>query len=138
MLAIVDAGPLYASLDVREAAHRQSVTVLGRLDLTLVIPALVLAEAAYLAGERLGARVEAAFLRGIAALDAVIEAPTPADLRRMAELVERYGDFPLGATDASIVALAERLGTDLIVTLDRRHFSAVKPRHCPAFHLLPE
>ena len=71
-------------------------------------------------------------------MDALVEAPTPADLRRMAELVEQYGDFPLGATDASVVALAERLGTDLIVTLDRRHFGAVRPRHCPAFRLLPE
>ena len=36
------------------------------------------------------------------------------------------------------VSLAERLNTDLIITLDRRHFSAVRPRHCPAFRLLPE
>ena len=133
MLAIVDAGPLYASLDAREAAHGPSVSVLSRLDLTLVIPALVLAEAAYLAGERLGARVEAALLRGIAEMDALVEAPTLADLRRMAELVEQYADFPLGATDASVVALAERFGTNLIVTLDRRHFGAVRPRHGAAF-----
>jgi predicted nucleic acid-binding protein len=52
--------------------------------------------------------------------------------------VEQYADFPLGAADASVVALAERLGTDLIVTLDHRHFGAVRPRHCPAFRLLPE
>ena len=138
MLAIVDAGPLYASLDVREPAHGAVVTVLRRLDLTLVVPALALAEAAYLAGERLGARVEAALLRGLADMDTLVEAPTPADLRRMADLVEQYSDFPLGAADASIVALAERLDTDLIVTLDRRHFGAVRPRHCAAFRLLPE
>ena len=44
----------------------------------------------------------------------------------------------LGGTDASVVALAERLNTDLIITLDRRHFNAVRPRHCLAFRLLPE
>jgi hypothetical protein len=36
------------------------------------------------------------------------------------------------------VALAERLGSDIVVTLDRRHFAAVTPRHCSAFQLLPE
>ncbi len=72
----------------------------------------------------------------LAGLD--VEAPAPADWPRIAELVERYGDFPLGGTDASVVALAERLDTDLVITLDVRHFGAVRPRHCPAFRLLPE
>jgi hypothetical protein len=35
------------------------------------------------------------------------------------------------------VALAERLGTDVVITLDRRHFENIRPRHCPAFRLLP-
>jgi predicted nucleic acid-binding protein len=49
-----------------------------------------------------------------------------------------YRDFPLGGVDASVVALAERLNTDLVVTLDRRHFPAIRPRHVPAFRLLPD
>jgi uncharacterized protein len=40
--------------------------------------------------------------------------------------------------NASIVALAERLRTEVIITFDRRHFAAVRPRHCASFHLLPE
>jgi uncharacterized protein len=32
-----------------------------------------------------------------------------ADSLRMAELVETYADFPLGTTDAAVVAVAERL-----------------------------
>jgi uncharacterized protein len=57
---------------------------------------------------------------------------------RIAELVRQYANFPLGGTDASVVALAERLNTDLRITLDRRHFSAIRPRHCAAFRLFPE
>ena len=102
----------------------------------LVIPALVVAEATYFIGRRLGPAAEAAFLRGLAGLD--VEAPAAGDWPRIAELVEQYGDFPLGGTDASIVALAERLGTDLLITLDVRHFGAVRPRHCEAFRLLPD
>ena len=46
--------------------------------------------------------------------------------------------LPIGGTDASVIALAERLDTDLIVTLDYRHFRAVRPYHCLAFWLLPD
>jgi predicted nucleic acid-binding protein len=55
----------------------------------------------------------------------------------MAELVEHNQNFPLGGTDASVVALAERLDAPIIVTLDRRHFAAVRPRHRKAFELPP-
>jgi len=56
---------------------------------------------------------------------------------RMSELVEQYADFPLGGIDASVIALAERLGAPTVVTLDRRHFAAVRPRHRDAFELVP-
>ena len=138
MLTIVDAGPLYSIADDDDAGHDRSVEVFQTRGLEFVIPALILGEAAYLVSVRLGPRAEAAFLRGVASLDADVQAPTPDDLSRMAELVDRYADFPLGAADASVVALAERLGTDLVVTHDHRHFRVVRPRHCAAFRLLPE
>lgn len=56
----------------------------------------------------------------------------------MSELVEQYADLPLGTTDASVIALAERLDINEIATLDRRHFTVVRPRHVDAFTLLPE
>jgi len=59
------------------------------------------------------------------------------ELERMAELVETYADFPLGTTDAAVIAVAERLGIVEIATLDRRHFHAVRPRHASNFTLLP-
>jgi predicted nucleic acid-binding protein len=62
---------------------------------------------------------------------------SPADLTRMAELVRAYADFPLGAADASVVAVAERFGVDQVATLDRRHFGTVKPSHAAALTLLP-
>src|SRR5207244_1969356 len=110
--------------------------LLERPDLQLVIPALVIAEVAYMIGRRLGPRAEARFLRALEQLD--VEAPIAADWPRIAELVEEYGDFQLGGTDASVVALAERLDTALVITLDHRHFSAIRPRHCAAFELLPD
>jgi predicted nucleic acid-binding protein len=135
MLAVVDAGPLYATADADDDHHEACRAVLSRADLRLVVPALVVAEATYFVGRRLGAAAEAAFLQGLGSLD--VEGPAREDFQRIAELVERYANFPLGGTDASVVALAERIGAGTVVTLDRRHFAAVKPRHLETFELLP-
>ena len=56
----------------------------------------------------------------------------------MADLVDRYASLPLGAADASVVAIAERLGITRIATVDRRDFTVVRPRHIPAFELIPD
>ncbi|MHA6785706.1 hypothetical protein ACVGOW_32620 [Pseudonocardia saturnea] len=55
----------------------------------------------------------------------------------MAQLVEQYADFPLGGSDASVVAIAERRSITTILTIDRRHFTAVRPNHIESFELLP-
>jgi uncharacterized protein len=134
-LAVVDAGPLYAAADADDEDHLASRTALARADLRLIVPALVVAEATYFVGRRLGAAAESKFLAGVAKLD--VEGPSREDFARMAELVEQYADFPLGGTDASVIALAERLDAPTILTLDHRHFAAVTPRHRKVFQLLP-
>ena len=62
---------------------------------------------------------------------------TVADFARMADLVVTYGSLPLGTTDASVVAVAERLKVAEVATLDRRHFTVVRPSHVNALTLLP-
>ena len=39
-------------------------------------------------------------------------------------------------TDASLIAIAERLGVTRVATLDRAQFTVVKPAHCDAFELV--
>jgi predicted nucleic acid-binding protein len=135
MLAVVDTGPLYAALDLDDDDHEACVTALGRSELRLVIPMLVVAEVSYLAATRLGAKAEAKFIDGLSDLD--VDGPPPQEWVRIAELIRQYASFPLGATDASVVALAERLGTPHVVTLDHRHFHAIRPNHCQTLQLLP-
>lgn len=136
MIAIVDAGPLYALVDERDVHHIECLRLLDRPDLQFVIPVLVLAEVSYLLGERMGASAEAQFCRHVGSFD--VEAPLREEWAAIAELVERYGDFPLGAADASVAMLADRLGTDLIVTLDRRHFATLRSARGRPYQLLPE
>ncbi|RCG31862.1 hypothetical protein DQ384_07825 [Sphaerisporangium album] len=56
----------------------------------------------------------------------------------MSLLVEAYAGLLLGAVDASVIAVAERLGITEVATLDRRHFTVVRPWHTTALVLLPE
>jgi uncharacterized protein len=134
-IAIVDSGPLVAVANRADPDHEACLAALEDPGYRLVIPALSVAEAAYLLGREAGSRVEARFARGLGAFD--VRAPARDDWARIADLVERYADLPLGTTDASVVALAERLDTDLVITLDRRHFTVVRPLHRPGLRLLP-
>jgi uncharacterized protein len=97
----------------------------------------VVAEVTYLLGTRRGWEAEVRFLGDIASGDLVLEPVHAADPVRIAELVARYSDLPLGTIDASVVAAAERLGVGQIATTDRRHFGVVRPEHVEAFDLLP-
>jgi predicted nucleic acid-binding protein len=103
----------------------------------LLVPAPVLTEVCYLLERERGAQAEAGFLRSVRDDVFTLVALTAADLDRMADLVEAYADLPLGATDASVVAVAERLGVHQVASLDHRHFAVVRPRHAAALEILP-
>jgi predicted nucleic acid-binding protein len=51
--------------------------------------------------------------------------------------MRRYGDLQIGLADASIVVLAERHGTSDILTLDLRHFQALRVGGRKRFRILP-
>ena len=134
-LAVVDTGALMAAIDRDDPWHSACTAVFARTDLRFIIPALCVAETTSMVARNQGPLVESRFLASLASMD--VRAPEPEDWTRIAELVEQYANFPLGGTDASVVALAERLRTDIVITLDRRHFATIKPRHHEGLRLLP-
>jgi predicted nucleic acid-binding protein len=136
-MLIVDSGPLLATAWSGDQDHRRCLELLESATWPLLVPALVIAEVAYLMGDRMGAEAELAFGRAFGSGELVIEPLEPTDLDRIVELMARYLDLPLGMADASVIAAAERLGATEIATLDRRHFSVVRPRHTETFALLP-
>lgn len=97
----------------------------------------MIGELAYWLGHRLSVQQEAAFLRRVAGDALPVVEPLSSDWARAADVVEEYGDWPLGTVDAVIVAMAERLGVTTIFTLDRRHFGAVRPAHREQFEIVP-
>lgn len=106
----------------------------------LLVPAPVIAEVGYLVGRARdgGPRAESLFLQAVADGDFSAVELTARDYRRMSELVLQYADFPLGTTDAAVVAVAERFGIAEIATLDRRHFTVIRPRHVDTLTLVPQ
>ena len=101
----------------------------------LIVPTLVLTEVVYLLGTRLGTHAELRFLGDLASGAFDIEPVHTTDWLRIADLVGRYQNLPLGTVDASVIACAERLGIDEVATVDRRHFTVVKPNR--TLSLLP-
>ncbi|WP_245721948.1 type II toxin-antitoxin system VapC family toxin [Nocardia crassostreae] len=134
---VVDAGPLYAYVDADDAHHEACLELLQTHRGPLVVPTLVITEAAYLIGTRLGAEAEVRFLGDFAEGLFTVEPVHPADWLRIAELVAKYRSLPLGTADASVIELAERRNLCQIATTDRRHFSIVRPRHTDQLTLLP-
>ena len=139
-MIVCDTGPIVAAAIRHDDDFRACTDLFTGLHLAarqILAPATVIAETGYLLNRLGGPEIEAGFLRSCAEGTFVLVDLTPDDLDRMAELVTTYKDFPLGTTDASVIAVAERLGVTEIATLDHRHFRAVRPRHVDALVMLP-
>jgi uncharacterized protein len=137
---VCDTGPLVAAALSNDTDHAACVRLFNDMHAAgrdLLIPAAVTAEVGYLLAREAGPRVESLFLRSLAEGDFAAVDLTAADYARMAELVDTYGDLPLGTTDASVIAVAERLKLTDVATLDRRHFTVVRPSHVNSLTLLP-
>jgi uncharacterized protein len=137
---VCDTGPLVAAAIRNDDDNRACTELFTGLHLAgrrILVPSPVVAEVGYLLGRKGGPKIEAAFLRSFAEGSLVCAPLEPADFARMAELVETYGDFPLGTTDAAVITLAERLGVTEVATLDHRHFASVRPKDGRSFTLLP-
>jgi len=135
-MILVDTGPLVAAANRKDARHAESVAALAAASRPRLVPGLVIAEVCYLLARDAGTAVEAQFLRSFSGFLTVVDV-TAVDLDRAAELVEQYANLPLDATDACLVALAERLKITDIATLDRRDFGIVRPCHVNALTLVP-
>lgn len=136
-MIVLDSGVLIAAVDIDDQHHAACVKLLDRRDEQFVVPAGVVVEVCWMLGRRVSIDAEASFLRGLGGEGLAVETITLADYQRVAELVDTYRNLPLGAVDAMVIAVAERLGVTTIGTVDRRDFSIVRPRHVTAFTLLP-
>lgn len=92
----------------------------------------------YLLQKLQGLRGEMPFLEEVAQGACELAAFTIADVAAAVAIIEQYRSLRIGLADASLVVLAERYGTRDILTLDERHFRALRPISGErSFRLLP-
>jgi uncharacterized protein len=137
MTVLVDSGFLFALLNPDEQHNRSVTDAFSNTPGPWLLPTPAITEVAYLLAKFLGASALATFLENLTASGIDLAEPAAEDYARAAELIRQYGDAPLDLVDALIVAVAERLNITTVLTLDRRHFHLVRPRHCAAFRILP-
>lgn len=137
-MIVLDTSVALAFMDRRDADHDLVREWMDELGDELVTTPLILAELDHLVS-RQGGAVAARALRDDFKHGAYQLEWWPSALPETIEVAERWASMELGVADASLVALAARVKTIEIATLDERHFRAVRPMNDPdgAFKLLP-
>ncbi len=136
-MIICDTSGLIAAYSATDARHRQVTRVLGSDPDALILSPYVLAELDYLVATRAGVRAELKVLGDVAAGVYRLAEFDRFDVARAAAVAERYQDMRIGLADASVVVLAARYRTTRLLTLDERHFRAIKPLNADTFSILP-
>ena len=133
---LLDTGALVSVLDRSQVHHEKCVRFFDGWDAPVVSTEAALTEATHLLGRVRNGRKACVefFLDG----GAVLVPATVPSLRRVRELLEEYADLPMDYTDATLVVLAEEIGTDLVFTTDRRDFRVYRIRGRKSFRIVPE
>jgi predicted nucleic acid-binding protein len=134
---LIDSSGLVAIADRRSRAHSTVAAIIEIPTNEIVIPAPAVPEASYVIATRMGHVALRHFVNDLALTSPRIEDLTSTDYLRIAEVLNTYADLQLDFVDASILAVAERLNIQHILTLDRRDFRVLRPRHCEYLELLP-
>jgi predicted nucleic acid-binding protein len=135
---VCDTNVLLAVLDADEADHMRSVEMMQATREDLVVPVPVLVELDYWLRKRHGSAPWREFVDDVAAGAYRLHHLDERQLQRAAELEVTYDSIRLGLVDAAVIVTCETLGETKVATLDHRHFSVVRPRHCEHLTLLPE
>jgi predicted nucleic acid-binding protein len=134
---IVDTSALLAYFDANEPDHNAVSRVIDGSDDALVVSPYVIAELDYLVATRVGVDAELEVLRELASGAWELAVFAVADLEQAASVIKKYRDQQIGAADASNVVLADRYQTRMIATLDRRHFTVLRPIGGGRFTVVP-
>ena len=102
---------------------------------TLVTTSAVITEAMYFVSSLSeGPEALASFAQAARLL--VYDCAQPSQLKDAARLMRKYSDTPMDFADATLVRLADELGTVEILTLDRRGFSTYRTSRGKHFRLV--
>jgi predicted nucleic acid-binding protein len=134
---LLDTSGLLSAIDAGQRHHAACAEVLTQAIPPLLLSPFVLAELDYLLATHVGSRDQLVFIDEVARGAYRLEPFGAQDVAAAAEVMRRYARLPIGLADASIVVLAERHHTRDVLTLDERHFRALRGPGGRPFCLLP-
>jgi predicted nucleic acid-binding protein len=134
---LLDTSGLLSAIDASQRYHAECVAALSKASPPLLLSPFVLAELDYLLSRHVGGVAQTALLDEVARGAYQLEPFDANDVAAAKDVLARYPKLQIGLADASLVVLAERHRTRDILTLDERHFRALRPRGRKGFRLLP-
>lgn len=113
---LIDSGPLYAAFDKADAHHAKAFEFFRTCRGSYASTWPVVTEVAYLLRNQPIVRIR--FLEWIRQGAMLLVDLTPDDLARFIEVMQKYSDLPADFADATLVAIADRLGVVEVVSFD--------------------
>lgn len=137
-MIIADTGFFLALANKRDRHHARAKQALAGVKEPLVTTWPVVTETCHLLATRLGANSLFAFVDSATRGAFEIVEITPQQLPAMLALMRRYRTLPMDLADASLVVLAEELGSGRILATDRRDFGKYRWKERKPFQNLLE
>ena len=136
-MILLDTSGIISALFPDQNRHAECARAIREARPPRIITPFVLAEVDYLIQKFAGVPTELEFLREVADRAYELVAFNDSDIRRCMRVIEDYKDLAIGLADASIVVWAERFDITDVVTLDERHFRAIRIGRKRRLRLLP-
>jgi uncharacterized protein len=137
VVIILDTSGLLAAIDSSQRFHDAAREALGGAVGPLVLSPFVLAELDYLLATRVGREAELALLQEVARETYRLEPFSVGNVAEARRIMVQYADRRISLADASNVVLANRHGALNVLTLDERHFRAMRGPGGHPFRILP-
>lgn len=132
----MDTSCIIGLIDRGSKEHGLIKGIITNEDNEIIIPSPVIPETCYMLNKKFGSEVELKFIDELVRAELLVEVLDFEDVIRIPEIIRKYQDLNIGFVDAAVTAIAERIGTNKILTLDNRHFNAITPLGFDYFEIL--
>jgi predicted nucleic acid-binding protein len=135
---ILDTSGIIAALFPDQNRHEECAQALLTAEPPRILSPFVLAEVDYLIAKFADMQTELSFLEDVERGAYELASFTHHDLAAARKIIAKYASLRLGVADASIVVLANRYDTTSVLTLDTRHFRAIRLDGRKSVRVLPD
>jgi predicted nucleic acid-binding protein len=135
---ILDTSGIIAALFPDQNRHEECARALLNAEPPRVLSPFVLAEVDYLIAKFANVQTELSFLEDVERGAYELASFTGDDLAAARKIIAKYASLRLGLADASIAVLANRYDTTSVLTLDSRHFRAIRLDGRKSVRVLPD